>query len=106
MNRKFERRPHLVEIVLESASGHREARLSELSWGGCFIDTIAEAPIGEIVSFEIKDQGQAPLRFSGEVIYTFPGIGMGLKFTEVPSASREFLRSVLGDPGSSRGDHK
>ena len=100
MQQRRERRTHLTEIVLESASVQREARLSEVSRGGCFIDTIVETHVGESVSFQIIGK-DPPLRFTGVVIYTFPGIGFGLSFTDLPESSQEYLKSILEETGSS-----
>jgi hypothetical protein len=71
--------------------------------GGCFIDTIVDTPVGENVSFQIIGN-DPPLRFTGVVIYTFPGIGFGLAFTDLPGPSQEYLKSVLGETDSSPGD--
>ncbi len=40
MPRKEERVPFLMEILLESASGKREARISDIGPEGCYIDSI------------------------------------------------------------------
>ena len=96
MEKRRDRRTHFVEIVFESASVQREARLSEVSLGGCFVDTIAETHVGETVSFEVSGHNP-PLRFTGVVIYVFPGVGFGLAFTDVPKPSEEYLRSILGE---------
>ncbi len=99
MEQRRERRNHFTEIVFESASGQREARVSEVSLGGCFIDTIVDIPVGENVSFQILGK-DPPIRFTGEVIYNFPGIGFGLSFTDLQPASEEYLKSVLAEAGS------
>ena len=96
MEQRRERRNHFTEIVFESASGQREARLSEVSLGGCFIDTIVDTPVGEQVSFQVIGH-DPPVRFSGEVIYTFPGIGFGLKFADLSPSGEEYLKSIMGD---------
>jgi hypothetical protein len=103
MQKRRERRNHFTEIVFESASGQREARVSEVSMGGCFIDTIVDIPVGENVSFQILGK-DPPLRFTGVVIYNFPGIGFGLSFTDLPRSSEEYLRSILGETDSSPAD--
>ena len=98
--RSDKRFTHFTEVVFESASGQREARVSEVSMGGCFVDTIVETPVGENVSFQVIGY-DPPLTFTGVVMYTFPGIGFGLKFTELPGPSQEYLKAVLKEAGSS-----
>ena len=97
--RRDKRHSHFTEIVFEYASGQREARISEVSMGGCFIDTIIDVPVGEKVSFQILGK-DPPVQFTGVVIYTFPGIGFGLSFTDLSPSSENYLRSVLAEAGS------
>jgi hypothetical protein len=97
MTRQHERREHFTEIILESASGRREARMTEVSMGGCFIESIADSQVGEGVSFEIKDH-DPPVRFTGNIAYTLPGVGFGVRFTEFSQESSEYLLSVFGWP--------
>ena len=50
MPREDERVPFYTEIMLESAAGMRGARISDVSPGGCYIDTISPAIEGEVIS--------------------------------------------------------
>jgi hypothetical protein len=100
MPRKYQRHTHFVEILMESASGRREARLSEVSLGGCFIESIGENHPGETVSFEIKDH-DPPVRFTGVIVYTFPGIGFGVRFTDLSQSGLEYLKSLFGQTDAS-----
>jgi hypothetical protein len=101
MPREHERYPHLIEIVLESASGKREARIRDLSIGGCFIDSIAGVFVTEPISFVVKhDDGQI-IEFSGEVTYIFPGIGFGVKFTVLSEDASEYLDRVISNQNRS-----
>ena len=52
MPREEERVPYYTEIMLESAAGMRGARISDVSAGGCYVDTISPAIEGEPISFE------------------------------------------------------
>jgi hypothetical protein len=95
MPREHERYPHLTEIVLESASGKREARISDISVGGCFIDSIAGVFVTEPVSFVVKADDGRIIEFNGEVTYIFPGIGFGVKFTDLSDDASEYLDQVI-----------
>ena len=86
--------PYLAEIVIESASGRREARIGDISHGGCYVDSIVEIHPGEEVSFHFKDLDK-PLTFHGVVVYTLQGVGFGVKFTDLDEAAREHLESIL-----------
>jgi hypothetical protein len=94
MPREHERIPYLTEIVLESSSGKRQARISDLGPGGCYIDSIAAVHDGEVVSFDIV-MAEERMSFSGEVAYTFPGNGFGVRFTDLTDDKREFINRAM-----------
>ena len=101
MPREHERYPHFIEIVLESASGKREARISDISVGGCFIDSIAGVFVTESISFVVKaDDGQI-IDFIGEVTYIFPGIGFGVRFTDLSEDAAKYLQRAIGGQSES-----
>jgi hypothetical protein len=94
----------LIEIVMDSASGRREARISDLSTGGCFIDSIVSVTQGEAVAFELVNGEGRSLLFKSEVIYVLPGVGFGVRFTDVTEEQRSFLNELVehvANPGVS-----
>ena len=66
------------------------ARVSELSVGGCYIDSINPLPRGTDVRFRIR-YGCSTCEFSGTVIYTHAGFGMGVAFGELTAEQRSTL---------------
>ncbi|HKX83134.1 MAG TPA: PilZ domain-containing protein [Pyrinomonadaceae bacterium] len=92
--RESERQPFLDEIMLEFSSGKREARVSDISMGGCYVDSIAGVTEGEPVSFDMSTGDGTSLAFTGEVAYVFPGMGFGIKFTNITEEQRLFLEGV------------
>lgn len=97
MPREHERYPHFIEIVLESASGKREARISDISVGGCFIDSIAGVFVTEPISFVVKTDDGRIIDFKGEVTYIFPGIGFGVRFSDLSEEAVDYLRHAIGN---------
>lgn len=95
MNRKHERIPMIVEIVLDSSAGRRPSRISDLSMGGCYVDSIASFRVGEPLSFDLKSPTIGTVTFSGEVAYVLEGFGFGLKFTQMGPQQLVFLRHTL-----------
>ena len=67
MPREHDRVSYFTETVLESASGKREARISDLAPGGCYIDSIVGVQPGDAVSFDIVKPPDTRMNFSGEV---------------------------------------
>lgn len=95
MPRREERFGYIKEIVLEGASGERDARISDLSAGGCFIDTIANVPVGEPVRFQLTANDGRVMDFAGHVAYTMPATGFGVKFAGLTTEQKAFLASLL-----------
>jgi len=99
MPRELERYQYFVEIVLESSSGKRDARISDISGGGCYIDSIASAHEGDEVSFELKDIDHQNLTFTGTVAYVLEGMGFGIKFTNVTDKHQAVIDQILKSSG-------
>jgi hypothetical protein len=95
MPRQQERVPYLKEITLECASGKREARISDLSPGGCYIDSIVAVVEGEPVSLSIKTESGDALSFAGEVAYVLNGMGFGVRFTDLNDERKAFLGQIV-----------
>lgn len=89
----------MIEIHLESGSGRQDGRISDISLGGCFVDTIATAQEGEVVRFDLTMEDRS-FHLVGEVAYVFPGNGYGIKFTEIPDG----FEKVLAHSGALGGD--
>ena len=99
MPRELERYQYFVEIVLESASGRRDARISDISAGGCYIDSIAVAKEGEDVLFEFKQIGDENLKFTGTVAYVLEGMGFGIKFKNLTDEHQKVINQILESRG-------
>lgn len=90
--RILKRSPVVIEIVLESSAGGRSTRISDLSLGGCFVETINAYRPGEMVTFDLTDMNGESLRFTGSVVYSMDNIGFGLEFNDLNDAHKEFLQ--------------
>jgi hypothetical protein len=66
------------------------ARVSELSARGCYIDSINPLPKDTEVHMRIR-YGCSTCEFSGAVIYTHAGFGMGIAFGELTGEQRSTL---------------
>jgi PilZ domain len=95
MPRKHERVPILTEIVLESASGKREARISDISIGGCFIDTIVTARVGEPVALKMTLPPGYVLEVTGTIAYVLDGCGFGVSFTDMSEIAVRSIEQFL-----------
>lgn len=95
MSRKHERAEIVREIVLESSAGRRESRISDMSMGGCYIESMTNFRKGEPIAFDLKNTAGEVLRFSGNVAYILDGFGFGLTFTNLTPDHIAFLSTTL-----------
>ena len=95
MPRKEDRYTYLKEVELEFASGKRSARISDISAGGCYIDTIAQVPVGETLALHISATNGESMQFKGRVAYILEGFGFGVEFLDLTDGHRAFLSQLL-----------
>ena len=93
--RRYERFSVSLSVVLDFTSGKREARISDISLGGCFIDSIASVRAGEQISFKINFPARHTAVIFGEVVYVYPGIGFGLRFVHFTKTERKLLEQII-----------
>jgi hypothetical protein len=85
-----------VELV-EMRSGSRfQARTSDLSLQGCYVDTLNPLPVGSAVRVLIQRAGLI-LDVLANVSSRHVGSGMGLVFGEITGAQRAVLENWLGE---------
>lgn len=95
MARIHERAEVIREIVLESSAGRRPSRISDMSMGGCYIESITNFRKGEAIAFDLENTAGDVLRFSGNVAYVLEGFGFGLSFSNITPAHEAFLSRAL-----------
>lgn len=76
-------------------SGKNEARIEDLSMGGCFVNTRGRVDVGEIVSIEIKLPAGEWLSLRGEVASYMPGTGYGVLFSFLTEDEEQALRELI-----------
>ena len=93
--RREERLEVCLDAVWDGKSGNYTARVTDLSEGGCYLDTMGEALSGEIVSFKLHLTGDDWIELTGQVAHQSPPIGFGLRFVNLTDEQIERLRSVI-----------
>lgn len=99
MPRQNDRYSFLKEVQLEFSSGKRSARISDISIGGCYIDTIAQVPVGEGLTIHIESSEAQTMKFSGRVAYVLEGFGFGIEFVDLSDEQRDFLSNIISRAG-------
>jgi hypothetical protein len=79
-----------VEAVEPKSRTLIQGRTSDLSRGGCYVDTINFFPPGSIVKMRLTKETRS-FETQAQVVYSVVGMGMGVKFID---ADPEQLRTV------------
>ena len=95
MPRKLDRYTYLKEVVLEFTSGRRTARISDISAGGCYIDTIVQVVVGDLLTIHITAADGSSMPFNGKVAYLLAGNGFGVEFVDLTEKHKEFLKGLM-----------
>ena len=93
--RRSARKRLLLEARWESMSSRHEARVDDVSLGGCFVNTYAKVELREHVNLEIQLPSGEPLRLRGEVASYQPGVGFGLAFASLSEAEKSILKELI-----------
>lgn len=75
-------------------TGNHEARIEDLSLGGCFVNTAGRVDIGEVVGVEMKLPSGEWLPLRGEVVSYQQGIGFGILFSFLTDEEEQILRDL------------
>jgi PilZ domain len=86
-----------LDAVWEGKSGNYNARVTDLSEGGCYIDTMGEASEGEILNFKVLLPGGDWLLLSGEVAHKNAPLGFGVRFADLTEDQLEKLRTLIDE---------
>ena len=79
----------------ESAAGKRSARITNLSEGGCYLDSVGDVRRGEIVGFRVLLPEDDWLYLEGEVRHHTAGEGFGVKFLDLNEDQESKLKELI-----------
>ncbi|MCA1577852.1 MAG: PilZ domain-containing protein [Acidobacteria bacterium] len=93
--RTTERKKVLLDARWKSMSGRHEARVDDVSLGGCFVNTHGHVELGEPVELEILLPSGDWLTLHGAVASYHPGVGFGMWFRFGNAAERTDLKELI-----------
>ena len=97
-------KPRLNVSLDASWDRDHPARITNLSEGGCYLDTVGEVMRGEIVGFRALLPDGDFLYLEGEVRHYTPGVGFGVRFVDLNDEQQANLKRLIGiATGSNRG---
>ena len=93
--RHSNRKRLLLEAKWESMSRAHEARIDDISVGGCFVNTLGRVELNEVVNLEIQLPSGEWLPLRGCVVSYQPGVGFGLSFTSLDEEQIAVLKELI-----------
>ena len=93
--RSSKRKRLLLEAKWESMSHTHEARVDDVSVGGCFVNTYGHVESDEEINLQIQLPSGKWLRIQGRVACYQPGVGFGIAFTSLSKQETEVLKELI-----------
>ncbi len=84
-----------LDAMWDSSTEAHHARITNLSEGGCFLDSVGEVRAGEIVGFRVLLPDDDWLYLEGEVRHYTAGTGFGVQFVDLNEEQTEKLHWLL-----------
>lgn len=88
----------VAEVGFDHNDVHFQGRITDLSHGGLYVDTINPLPEGSSISFRFNlpgDDSERPISGEGQVVWMAHMQGMGIRFTRLSDDDRDRLRAYL-----------
>lgn len=89
-----------LDVVWPGSSGKHDARMSEVSMDGCYIDSKVQGrALGEIVDFKVHLPSGPWVSLTGKLINEDYPMGFGLRFKNLSEVDRRLLAQVVAAAG-------
>ena len=95
--RKYTRITKPLEATWRGASGGSPCRIADISWGGCFVQVMAEPAIGERTEI-VTMIGDKEIKLTGTVVYLERPLGFSMGFDPLTNEQTDVLKELLGQP--------
>ena len=95
-----ERRLHdrarlIVDVYFNGEDATGVASTKDISLGGLYMNTQASLPEGAVLTLRIPLGGEQQIVVNGEVMYSNPGRGVGVRFRGLSDEDRRLMESEL-----------
>jgi len=84
-----------LDAVWDGKSGNNTARITDLSDGGCYMDSLGDVTMGELLHLKLQLPNGEWLELTGEVAHHTPPVGFGVRFLGLSDQQLETLRSFI-----------
>ena len=92
--REYDRSRLIVEVSFDGGDATGVASTRDISFGGLYMNTKAEIPVGTQLSLRLPVGGNHVV-LQGEVVYSNAGLGVGVRFDNVPEEARRLMEREL-----------
>jgi hypothetical protein len=84
-----------LDAEWDGTTGRHPARVTNLSEGGCYMDTVGEVRRGEMVGFRMLLPDGDWLYLEGEVRHYTAGLGFGVQFADLDEDQEQKIALVI-----------
>jgi PilZ domain len=84
-----------LDAVWGGKSGNYTARITDLSDGGCYMDSLGDVVMGEVVDLKLALPNGEWLELTGEVAHHTPPVGFGIRFLDLSDQQLKTLRAFI-----------
>ena len=95
--RAYDRSRLIVDVFFDGQDVTGVASTKDISLGGLYMNTQTNFPIGAMLLVRIPFRPDAEVVCRAEVIYSEPGRGVGLRFSDLSEAGRALLEREVSN---------
>ena len=95
--RQYDRARLIVDVHFDCGDATGVASTQDISMGGRYMSTQTNIPVGETLALRIP-LGGGHVVVKGDVVYSNPGHGVGVRFHRLANEARELMERELPSP--------
>jgi PilZ domain len=94
-HRRHPRIARPLEASWLAASGEITSRVSDISLGGCFFQSLVMPSAGDHTMISVRFTEAESMSFQSEVVYAERGIGFAVRFIDLSDEDRTRLQRII-----------
>ena len=94
--RRHDRSRLIVDVYFDGADGTAVASTKDISAGGLYMNTQTELPEGGLLTLRLPF-AEGDVIVNAEVVYSNPGLGVGVRFQGLSEKDRAMMERALGE---------